>query len=573
MLNHAFKFLAVMSAILASQAVAGSAERTGRVAYRISPVFDGKTLSEIAVEVRLQADKSGETMLELPDQYGGVKDHWHYLSPLVATGATITAPTEATRLLRSAPNARITIRYHVRSAYKSDPDASGGNAYNGAIVRPDWFASLGEFIFITPKGSEKASASLAWAGWPRSWVTASSATEHASTVEDVAESSLIAGPDVAIQTRSIKGGALKVATRGRFDWDISGYADQVAAIITAQRSFWNEADGNYTVILFQLAPSPGSSSTGGTGRAHGFVQYASPDTRSDILFRIIAHEHMHNWIPRRIGEDPETEKDAAAVFWLSEGFTDLYTARTLLRAGLWTPQQFVDDLNRTLAGLASSSARTYPNSRIVADFWNDPAVGQLPYDRGHLFALLLDAELRRNGKPGLDAVIFAMRDRWLAAPSKAKPAIIDNLLVTLDAQMFDARPLIDTYIDAGKPIALPADLFGGCANIVETAIPVFKPGFDRDATAAAGAFAGVDPQGAAYRAGLRNGMKRLARLGGQEGDSRVPLSYRVTDNAGDRTISWLPAGGARIDLQEARLSPERASIEAKECSRRLSGLE
>ena len=150
---------------------------------------------------------------------------------------------------------------------------------------------------------------------------------------------------------------------------------------------------------------------------------------------------------------------------------------------MWTPQQFAADLNRALAGVASLPAGAYPNSRIVADFWRDPAVQQLPYDRGHLFAHLLDAELRRGGEPGLDAVLFAMRDRWVAAPATAKPVLLDNLLAVLDARQFDARPLIAKYIETGTVAELPVDLLGRCASVVRTTMPVFDPGFDREAIA------------------------------------------------------------------------------------------
>lgn len=536
--------------LLAPALLLGATEAPRSIDYTVSPVLEGGALASVAVEVRLRADPSGVTTLELPDSYGGEKEHWRFLSPITAESAIVSAPAPARRVLRSAPNAPLVIRYRIRGAYPADPDAAGGNAYKGAVIRPTWFAGLGEFLFVTPKGSEEMPARLAWTGWPASWTAVSSVDDRPATVSDVAESSLLAGPDLQVRTRPIRGGTLRLASRGRFGWNGDVFADQVAGVVGAQRAFWGEADGDYTVSLFGLAPTPGLTSMGGTGRARGFVLYASPDSTADALHRLLAHEYAHNWIPRRLGA--AVEGQSAPLFWLSEGFTDFYTARTLLRAGLWTPRQFADDLNRTLATMAGSPAARYPNARIAADFWSDPDVGQLPYDRGHLFAHRLDAELRKRGGPGLDAVMFAMRDRWVAAP--VKPPLLANLLAVLDARGFDARPLIARHIDAGAPIDLPADLLGRCAIVARTSIPVFDPGFDREASARAGAFAGVDPNGPAYAAGLRAGMKRLARLGGQEGDSRVPLRYRVGDGSHERVLSWLPAGRKRLPVQEIRLT-------------------
>lgn len=543
--------------------LAGAAPARSTVEYRLAPVSDGGALSEVAVDIRMRADADGETILELPNEYGGVKQHWRYLSPLVVTGATVSAPSPDKRLLRSAANVPLTIRYRVKTAYVADPEAADANPYNGAIIRPGWFASLGEFLFVTPQGRDAEPATFSWAGWPAQWTKALSADRHTLNVADLVESSFIAGPDVQLRTRRILGGNLRLASRGGFDWSMDGYADRVARVIDAQRRFWRDRNGDYTVTLFQLTPSVGSSSMGGTGRSHGFVQYASPDSPSDGLFRLIAHEHQHNWIPRQLGTPPA---EAGSAFWFSEGFTDFYTARTLLRAGLWTPQQFADDLNRTLVGIAALPPGNYPNGRIVAQFWSDPSVGQLPYDRGHLFAHLLDWQLRRAGKAGLDAVMFAMHRRWKAAPANAKPKLTGNLLAVLDSQQFDARPLIAKHIEAGVPVQLPAELFGKCASVVQTSIPVFDVGFDREASAKAGAFAGVDPRGAAYAAGLRDGMKRVARLGGQEGDFRVPLRYRVSDGRSERVVSWLPEGKELLTLQEVRVLQA-----SSRCRSQLSG--
>ncbi|HZC38106.1 MAG TPA: hypothetical protein VE221_05460, partial [Sphingomicrobium sp.] len=395
-----------------------AAPAPGPVDYSISPIVTGGRLDAVTVTVRLRADPSGRTLLELPDAYGGVKRHWRYLSRFVLQGGKLSRPSPAERLIESAPNANVTLHYVVSTAYKRDPDANGANAYDGAIIRPSWFASLGEFLFAIPMDREAAPARIRWINWPRSWTTASSTDHHAASLTDVEESSLLAGTDIQVRSRPIQGGTLHFVSHGIFDWSMDAYASRVAAVISAERKFWNEADGDYMVTFLRLAPSPGVSSSGGTGRKHAFVQYASPDTLPDTLFRNIAHEYGHNWIAQRIGEVPDDEREAE-FFWLSEGFTDFYAARILLRSGLWTPQQFTDDLNRTLFRLASSPANAYPNERVAKEFWTDPSVMQLPYDRGRLFAYLLDYKLRRSGKPGLDQVLFAMRDRWVAAPPNA----------------------------------------------------------------------------------------------------------------------------------------------------------
>jgi len=56
-------------------------------------------------------------------------------------------------------------------------------------------------------------------------------------------------------------------------------------------------------------------------------------------------------------------------------------------------------------------------------------------------------------------------------------------------------------------------------------------------------FFNVYPDGPAYAAGLRDGMKRIERLGGEWGDSNVPVSFRVLDLDGkEQAITYLPQG-------------------------------
>src|SRR5438270_13739041 len=111
------------------------------VDYSLSPVMTHRELSDIDIAVHFRADRSGRTLIELPDAYGGVKDHWRYLSAFAVEGGRLSVPSAKERLIKSASDANVTLRYRVSTAYKRDPDANGGNAYDGAVIRPNWFAS------------------------------------------------------------------------------------------------------------------------------------------------------------------------------------------------------------------------------------------------------------------------------------------------------------------------------------------------------------------------------------------------------------------------------------------------
>lgn len=552
--------MAIIRTLIAVLVCLGMFPLTARaqVAYELRPQMASGALSAVQVTVRLRAGSDGRTVLELPDEVAGEKERWRRLDDFRVVGARLEADGPARRILHSAPGAAMTIRYRVTTAYDSDPIADE-EIYKGPVIRPTWFYAIGEFVFVKPAGRGDERATFHWIGWPPSWARASDADHwrfgRAMTVDDVLESTLLSGREARLLTRPITGGTLRFIMLGNWPFGAGRYADLQARILSAQRSFWGDVTGPHTITLIQFPQVPGRSAYGGTGRSDGFGTWATPDILEEDLIFLVAHEHIHTWIPRRLGVRPQPNEIAG--YWFTEGFTDFYTQRTLLRAGLWTPEKFVADLNRILTDYALSPVRADPNSRIVADFWSDRRLTYLPYRRGAIFAYLADRELRTasGGRRNLDTVIFAMRDNWAAAPAAAKPALIDSFVEEATRAGFDPRAAIASIIEAGEPILLPADLFPGCASVNTESIAAYDPGFDREGSSRTGTVMGVDPDGPAFAAGLRDGMTLLGRVGGLEGDSRVPAGYRSSEDGRERVIRYLPEGKRRTTLQSVKMLP------------------
>jgi predicted metalloprotease with PDZ domain len=193
--------------------------------------------------------------------------------------------------------------------------------------------------------------------------------------------------------------------------------------------------------------------------------FVTADTGLEDLTRVLAHEQMHSWIDDEIGGRAPDEE--GLEYWLSEGFSDFYALRSLLGSGLFTPEAFVEELNAALLRYGTSRVQTASNSRIAAEFSSDRDLQQLPYDRGHLFAILLDAEVKRasGGRADLDDV---MRAQLTAARTRApsdKTSAGRLLPVTVRRVAgVDVTPLLDRHIARGEPIVLPGDLFGDCAG-------------------------------------------------------------------------------------------------------------
>ena len=164
------------------------------------------------------------------------------------------------------------------------------------------------------------------------------------------------------------------------------------------------------------------------------------------------------------------DADEATSYWFSEGFTEFYTQRTLLRSGMWSLEDLIGDMNDTLAAYAANPNNRQPNDWTSARFWTDHTVQRLPYMRGSLLAYLLDNQIRQTSGHtiGLDQVIFRMRDRWMSAPTDHRPGVLENLKASyhdLGGSEDDLDALIESHITRGKIIRLPANMFGECATI------------------------------------------------------------------------------------------------------------
>ncbi|HRO05022.1 MAG TPA: hypothetical protein PLS69_15585, partial [Terricaulis sp.] len=326
---------------------------------------------------------------------------------------------------------------------------------------------------------------------------------------------------------------LRVAIRGDWDWNDADFIATVDRVIAGHRRFWDDEGAPYLVTVLQTEqPQPGWLSIGGTGLGDAFAFFATPNAQAAPITRTLAHESLHTWIPLEIGGAPQ--EGEALQYWLSEGFTDFYTGRLLVREGIWTPRDFADDLNTMLRAYAFSSARTAANERIGSDFWNDQDVHHLPYQRGRLTATLWDARLRASGQ-SLDLLMHTLRERVDAGEEEepAGPAFSALALERIEGFAAD----YENYVLAGQPVLLPEDVFAPCGRVVTFEAAPFHRGFDIEATSANNnTITGLDPASPAYAAGLREGMVILRREAGVIGDAEQELVYVLRDGETERTI-------------------------------------
>jgi predicted metalloprotease with PDZ domain len=539
------------------------------ISYRITPVLLKDGSRALDVRMRLSGDADGETELFLPSIWAGSSELWRHVKGLEIRGAKSLGGSYDKPVARHRPGARLRLRYRIVSAYSQDP----GFAYEKArpMVRPDWFFVHGESMFAVPGDSQDRPAQFRWGKLPKGWTVASD-LDHLqgkpTTLANLINSVAIGGSKLRLVRRDLRGAPLRVALLGDWKFTADQLADTVTPIIAAEDEFWGDRSSPYLVAMAPLGELPSGLSYTGTGRTDGFSIASTSAFELRQAVRFLGHENMHSWVPIALGGMPE--EDEATDYWFSEGFNDYLASKVLLRAGIWTLEEWAADKNETLLRYGQSPAKTADGAEIAKRFWTDSAVQQVSYDRGHLLAAKLDSEIaaRSEGKQSLEGVLRSQRRAAEGSPELAVALFRKTLR---EETGIDIDPDLDRYARRGEPLLLPADLLGECARLVTERRKAFTRGYDADSTRRAdGVFAGVDREGPAYAAGLRDGMQLVRREAGKIGDSSVELAYRVTDGGVERVISYRPEGKAEFDVQRLELTASGPEAEAA-CRTRLGG--
>lgn len=544
-----------------------TAAKAEPVRYALSPVVENGALRFLTVDIDFEGDADGLTVLKFRDSFQGDKHPGRFAEGLEVSGARSVAPRpDGGAEIHASPGAPLHVRYRVRSGFDAAPTTLNATQTK-PIILPDWFYVSGELLFAYPDARGDAPATFAWDARGSGFRFASDLeqlAERKGVVDDVLDSIVIGSPRLRLTEGAGPDAGLRFAALGAFDdYDDQAFSRMAFQVIAAERAFWGDRP---TPFLITLAPleTRFSESYSGAGRSDAFALWVGETLPLADLRRLLAHEYFHTWNAAMLGRQGPQRRSA----WLSEGFTDFYARRLLLRAGLFNLADYARAWNEDLLGYGVSPSRNADEEAIAKGYWTDPGLEEIAYKRGALAAVLFDAELRRGGK-SLDTVMRAMRGLYRHDRESSLRTNFETAFKAVAGR--SALPEIDRYQTRGDTLTLPADAFA-CLTLSAVTQPVWDLGFDPEATAEKGVFAGVDPAGPAYAAGLRDGMKRLKREGGAQGDSSVEIAYRVADEAGrEQVVRYRPAGKAMATFQRVTVPEGLTPAQARACVKTLSG--
>jgi predicted metalloprotease with PDZ domain len=557
-----------MIALIAAMAL----QTADPVAYQVRLSGAPGAIDAFTVQIRFRGEDDGETFLRLPARWAGEAELWRGVAGLEADGAQLS-PTEhpALHRLSHASGADITVSYQIIQDWPGEPSALTSDNPHRPVVQDNYVHAFGFAVFalVTEESGRplEREMSLSLAADPGLTLFSDAVTARE---RRNLRRSVIVGGDFRSVTQDTASGQVQVAWRGDEDSTVANIAGDLAGVMTEIDAFWGGGHPNYLVTLLPIPGPPFVSSVGGTGLGDAFAFFASEGAPAERVSSILRHEYLHSWIPGRFGGPARDGEDGVTEAWFSEGFTDFYAWRLGAWSGELDLDGAVDRLNTVLRDYATSPAAVRPASSLTsAEYWTDPDIAQLPYQRGFLVALALDAALRSrsDGAANLDTLMRASLDAETGDVSAAQ-AVITRTEAEFDVPF---QSTLAAMLESGQLAAAPADALPACGEIAWIDQPVFDRGFDPDATGAAGMIvSGVAPGSSAWRGGLRDGMEILERLEGRAGDPDTDYVIRVraTPNAEPQLIRWRPAGEARVRVQALVL---QETVDRRACLDQIAG--
>jgi predicted metalloprotease with PDZ domain len=208
--------------------------------------------------------------------------------------------------------------------------------------------------------------------------------------------SLLVGGDVRTRMAGSGDGAIRFTLQGhRWRFSDDDFVEAILRIAVAQSEAMGFDPGSSMDVL--LLEGSGVRS-GGTAEGSVIVVYPDPElplfARDPETLRLAAHEHFHRWNGEYAVSDPAS--DQGRYKWFQEGLTEYMAFRTLVSARVLEPADFVFKINQYIDNYHGNPMAVLATADVMArDYWTDPRLQRLAYDKGMLLGLILDARIRR----------------------------------------------------------------------------------------------------------------------------------------------------------------------------------
>jgi len=391
------------------------------------------------------------------------------------------------------------------------------------------FLNLAEVLFYVPSRRAEETE-VQYSDVPENWHIAEElpAGKSAGTFAAPSYDALVDAPVEIGAFRDFQfdanGTHFRVIVDGK-DWDQHRLGDMLRKIVFYETGMMRDVPFREYMFIFHFGPY---AEAGGGGMEHAnCTAIAVPS--GEMVANVAAHEFFHLWNVRRIRpqtlEPVDFTKEMwTRALWFAEGVTSTYAAYTTVRTGLWSHDQFYNDLAQQFTALDARPAHHWQSAEESSldtwldkyDYYDRPEVSISYYNKGQILGVLLDLEIRdaTDNRKSLDDVLRAMDDDY----AHHNRFYNDSAGVEEEAEKVSGRSLKDFF---AKYVAgtddVPYDDFLHVAGLTATKQQQSIADFGFEGSRARSGplqVAAVTPGSGAQQAGLQAG-DCLLKLDGQ----------------------------------------------------------
>lgn len=220
------------------------------------------------------------------------------------------------------------------------------------------------------------------------------------------------------------------------------FVEMLGKAYAAQSAIFGDLpyDKHVCFYFFQRAES---NAGGALEHNNSFVAFAPPGNVAtpEMLIGTAAHEFFHTWNVKRIRPAQMwpydySRENETPLLWVSEGFTNYYTSKSLLRAGIMDRARFLQSVAGAIGGVESNEVRHYisPADSSTSTWigYDTPQPFEISYyTQGQNLGALLDLSILADtrGAAGLDDVFRALyREHY----QRGKGFTADELLALIN---------------------------------------------------------------------------------------------------------------------------------------------
>jgi predicted metalloprotease with PDZ domain len=307
------------------------------------------------------------------------------------------------------------------------------------------------------------------------------------------------------------------------------------------RFFETPDDPAYRVFLRN---NGGLNAGGGVAFPNSFFATWGPGVNGESLKGILGHEMVHTFTENDLGR------------WYVEGDAVYYQVQLPWRAGMVSTAQYLRDINLTAARYYTNLEIHAPEAEIDPNFFKDPWINTLDYDRGALYFAQLNAMIqkRSGGKRSIDDLI-----RIMVRKGRNGADIVNDTWYDLIRKEIgeDAVTLTKSLL-AGGVVVPDSNAYGPCFRRYATRIRRYQLGFKvkRTQPGESAVISAVIPGSEAAKAGLHDGDAVILPELTSEGPRRDPqatITAKVFRGGNEFEVTWLPRGKAVAAYQWARV--------------------